>query len=250
MKKLLIVLVAGIPMTSVTIAQETRNASGQVVSVRLTTRTFTVQDTQAQEAIRYNIPRGTPITIAGGQARLGHLRAGDQVNVTYRRTAEGREATRVAVPNATPSLDQRAQEGLFSTITGEVSAINFSQRTITIVGDQSGERFSYAIPEGTRITVGGESARLGQLRRRDKVTLRFSGEGEQRVAERIRVPQTNTPVAQRPVQTTSTAQPMPRQLPKTASPLPLVGLLGLLGLMGAGAIRVTRRLKARRNNYA
>lgn len=246
MKKLLMILVIGMPMSSVTVAQETMNASGELVSVRLVTRTFTVRDPQAREVIRYNVPMGTPVTIAGGKARLGHLRSGDRVNVTYRSTDEGREATQVAVPAADPTFDQRVREGLFSTVTGQVAAINFSERTITVVGDQSGERYSYPVPQGARITVGGEQARLGNLRRGDNVVLRFKAEGEQREVARIRVPETTTPVARRPVQTTppvAAAQQRPSALPKTASPLPFVALAGAFALLGAGALRITRRLR-------
>lgn len=251
MRNLVLILVLSTAMGSTAIAQQTMTSSGEVVSVRLVPRTFSVRDAQAREVIRYRVPAGTQVTIAGGQARLGHLRAGDRVDVTYRNTDDGREATRVRVPQATASLDQRASEGLFSTISGEVAAINFGTRTLTVVGDQTGERFSYSVPQSTRITIEGENARLGNLRRGDPVTLRFRSEGDQREVARVRLPVTTTPLAQRPNQAPAgvaaqTQQTQPRQLPRTAGSLPLLGLFGFLAFASAGALRFARRLRVNR----
>jgi len=245
MKKLILGIVLATSIGPVAMAQQTMTASGQVVSVRLVPRTFSVRDARAQEVIRYSVATGTPVTIAGGEARLGHLRAGDRVDVTYRRTDQGREATRIRVPEPTSALDQRVTEGLFSTISGEVVAVDNGQRTLTVVGDQSGERHSYSIPQGTRISISGENARIRDLQRGDNVTLRFREEGQQRQAARVRVPQTATPLAQRQARASSAAaQPaQPRQLPRTASPLPLLGFVGILGLIGSGALRLRRLLR-------
>ena len=243
MKKLIIGIFISFFIAPLTMAQQTMTATGEIVSVRLLTRTFSVRDTRAQEVIRYNVPTGTPVTIANGQARLGHLRSGDRVNVTYRNTDQGRQATSIQVPEANPGYDQRVSDGLFSTITGRVDAINYGTRVITVIGDQSGDRYSYQVPQGTTISISGQSARLGNLRRGDQVTLRFGREQEQRVAARIRVPQTTTPLAQRPIQqsTVTTAQAQQsRQLPRTASMLPLLGLFGLISLLAAGSIRFMR----------
>jgi hypothetical protein len=245
MKKLIIGIILTVFMTPVVMAQQTMTATGEVVSVRLVPRTFSVRDAQAREVIRYNVPLGTPVTIAGGQARLGHLRAGDTVNVTYRATDEGRQATQIQVPQPSPGMDQRVSEGLFSTITGRIDAINYGTRVITVIGDQSGERYSYAVPRDTTISVTGQSAVLGNLRRGDQVILRFAQEDQERVAARVRVPQTPTPLSQRPVQAPSpvAAQAQPSQLPRTASALPLLGLLGLFSLLGAGSLRIMRKLR-------
>ncbi|MDH3420368.1 MAG: hypothetical protein OEQ25_16740 [Gammaproteobacteria bacterium] len=242
MKKLLWASILVLPMISTGYAQQEMSASGQVVSVRLLTRTMTVRDTTANEVIRYNVPTGTPVTLAGQPGRFGYLRNGDMVNVTYVGTNDGREAVRIGIPQPTSSMDMRVSEGLLSTVTGRVENVGTVSRTLTVRGDQSGERFTYAVPEGVRFTIGGQNARLGLLQVGDDVVLRFTEEGGQRQAARVRVPQPVTPLAQRqPAPAGAVAQTAPRtQLPRTASSLPLLGLFGLLSLLAAVSLRVFR----------
>jgi hypothetical protein len=245
--KFILAIILAIPMLSTAYAQQEMTASGQVISVRLLTRTMTVRDAAANEAIRYNVPTGTTVTLAGQPGRLGYLRAGDIVNVTYATTDDGREAIRVRVPEPTSAMDMRVTEGLMSTITGRVQDVGYVSRTLTVLGDQSGERYTYAVPEGTRFTIGGQEARLGHLVRGDQVTLRFSEESGQRVAARVRIPEPATPLAQRQDQAPPAgvvAQTAPRtQLPRTASSVPLFALFGVLSLLAAGSLRLTRRVR-------
>ncbi|MDH3546584.1 MAG: hypothetical protein OEN22_05765 [Gammaproteobacteria bacterium] len=250
MKKLLLAIILAVPMVSTSYAQQEMSASGEVVSVRMMTRTMTVRDASSNEVIRYNVPMGTTVTLAGQPGRLGYLRSGDTVNVNYVNTDEGRETVRIRVPQPTSAMDLRITEGPMSTITGRVESINYGNRTITVLGDQSGQRFTYAIPEETRVTVGGENARIGHIQRGDNVTLRFKEEAGQRQAARVRVPQPVTPLAARRVQAApaAVAQTAPRtQLPRTASSLPLFGLLGVLSLFAAGSLRLTRRVRRERS---
>lgn len=242
MKKLLLAIIFTIPMVSTTHAQQEMSASGEVVAVRLLTRTMTVRDKSANEVIRYSVPLGTTVTLAGQSGRLGYLRQGDTVNIYYAKTDEGRKALTVRVPQPTSTMDMRVKEGEMSTITGKIEAVNTRNRTITLLGDQSGQRFTYAVPEGTRLTFGGENARLRDLQRGDSITLRFKSEGEERQVARVRVPQPVTPLASRRAAAQPVAQTTPpRQLPRTASSLPLFALLGGLSLLAAGFLRLARR---------
>jgi Cu/Ag efflux protein CusF len=244
MKKFMLAIILVIPMVSTAYAQQEMSASGQVVSVRLLTRTMTIRDASANEVIRYSVPMGTTVTLAGQPGRLGYLRSGDTVNVNYVNTDEGRQAVRVRVPEPTSAMDMRIAEGPMSTITGRVEGVNYGNRTITVLGDQSGERFTYAVPRGTRVTVGGDDARIGHIQRGDSVILRFNEQDGQRQAARVRVPEPVTPLAARreqaaPATVAQTAPPA--QLPRTASPLPLFGLIGALSLLIAGSLRLVRR---------
>ena len=242
MKKLLLALILTIPTVSTTHAQQEMSASGEVVAVRMLTRTMTVRDKSANEVIRYSVPLGTTVTLAGQPGRLGYLRQGDTVNVSYENTDEGRKALTVRVPQPTPSMDLRVTEGEMSTITGTIEAVSTSKRTITILGDQSGQRFTYVVPEGTRLTFAGEPAYLRELQRGDNITVRFRSEGEERQVASVRVPQPATPLATRRVAAQPVAQTaLPTQLPRTASALPLFALVGLASLLGAGALRLSRR---------
>ena len=244
MKKLLLAIMLAVPMVSTSYAQQEMSASGQVVSVRMLTRTMTVRDASANEVIRYNVPMDTTVTLAGQPGRLGYLRSGDTVNVNYVNTDEGRETVRVRVPQPTSAMDMRIAEGPMSTVTGSVEGINYGNRTVTVRGDQSGERFTYAIPQGTRVTVGGEDARIGHIQRGDSVVLRFKEEAGQRQAARLRVPQPATPLSARRVAAAPVAQTAPpRQLPRTASSLPLFGLLGVIALLAAGSLNLARRAR-------
>ncbi|MDH3338132.1 MAG: hypothetical protein OER22_04040 [Gammaproteobacteria bacterium] len=242
MRKLLLAIILVIPMVSAAYAQQQMSASGKVVSVRLLTRTMTVRDATANEVISYNVPIGTTVTMAGQPGRFGYLRAGDTVTLNYKNTDEGREALVVSVPQPTPAMDMRVAEGPMSTITGRVESVNQRNRTITVLGDQSGERFTYAVPDGVRITVGGESARIAEIQRGDDVILRFKGADDQRQAARVSVPEPVTPLAARRTPATPVAQAAPRtQLPRTASLLPLFGLFGVLSLLAAGSLGLARR---------
>ena len=242
MKKLLLAIIFTLPMISTAHAQQELSASGEVVSVRMLTRTITVRDKSANEVIRYNVPLATTVTLAGQSSGLGYLRQGDTVNINYANTDEGRQALAVRVPRPTSAMDMRVKEGEISTVTGEIQSVNSGQRTITVLGDQSGKRFTYVVPEGTKLTFGGESARLRDLRRGDNITLRFKSEGEKRQVARVRVPQPATPLAARRVAAQPVAQTAPpKQLPRTASSLPLFALLGVLSLLAAGSLRLTRR---------
>lgn len=240
MKKFSLVLLCSLMAGATALAQQTMSASGEVVSVRTFTRTMSVRNMSTNEVIRYDVPRGVNVTLAGQPGRLGLLRAGDTVNISYRNTDGGREATRVRVPEPTSAMDQREREGDVSTITGTVERVDARNRTLTVLGDQSGNRFTYSIPEGTRITVAGDSARVGQLQRGDSVVLRFSGESTARQATRVRVPRPTTPLAQRQTPAGVAGQQPRTQLPRTASNLPLLALFGLMSMLVAGAVRFVR----------
>lgn len=242
MKKLILAGILAIPMVSTTYAQQEMSASGEVVAVRMLTRTLTVRDQAANEVIRYSVPLGTTVTLAGQSGRLGYLRNGDMVNVSYVNTDDGREARIVRVPQPNSAMDLRIQEGDMSTVTGVIQSVNPSKRTITILGDQTGERFTYAVPEDARLTFAGEKARMNDFKRGDNAILRFNSEDKDLTVARVRVP---TPVAtletrrvaSEPVAMAAT----PRQLPRTASSLPLFALFGAIALLLAGSLNLARR---------
>jgi cold shock CspA family protein len=249
MRHILLSFLLALPLVSVSFAQQQMTASGEVVAVRTFLRTMTVRDGATNEAVRYNVPVGT-VTIAGQRGQLGHLRNGDRVEISYVDTNDGRRAASIRVPEPTPNLDQRVTEGEYSTVTGRLVAANYGDRTITVLGDQSGEQFTYRVPEATRVTIGGETTVIGRLQRGDQVTLRFREQGGQRQAARVRVPQPVAPLAQRQDQTPPAGavaqQQAPRtQLPRTAGHLPLLALAGVLALLGAGSLRLTRRIRRR-----
>lgn len=246
MRKVLFAFFVAIPFFSSAVAQQTMSESGQIVSVRLVPpRAMTVRSEDDGEVIRYRVPRGAEVTLAGQPGRLGFLRSGDVVNITYTNSDDGREAATVGVPQPTSAMDQRIVEGEVSTITGRVERVSAANRTLTVLGDQSGQRFTYAIPENSPLTMNGQNATLRDFRVGDQVTLRFTEESGARQATRVRVPTPSTPLAQRRVEQPpagAAAQPARTELPRTAGEIPFVFWFGLLALAGAVVIRVVRNV--------
>ena len=249
MKTSVVLLTCLLAGASTVHAQTAQLASGKIVSVRRVDRSITVDDAMTGEILRYSVPGDATITLAGATGRLGFLRAGDTVDVEYVVTSEGRQAGIVRVPQPTPAMDQRIAEGPMSTITGTVEQIRHRARTMTVRGDQSGERFTYAFPEGTPVNIGGRLARFGQINQGDNVILRFRNEetGEREVA-RVQVPNPQPPLAERVDESAPAAPPAGlmaqtnrAQLPRTAGDLPAMLATGLVLLCGAVVVGIIRR---------
>lgn len=129
-----------------------------------------------------------------------------------------------------------------------VLRVNPGERTITVRGDVQGETRTFNVPEGSRISVNGQDARLRDIRRDDQVRLTIRPRNEEIVIERIRVPNTNialearraTPAVQltpTPESTPIVAEVLPLVLPKTASLLPSILMTGFFALLFALMLR-------------
>lgn len=122
------------------------------------------------------------------------------------------------------------------TIDGTIVRVRASQNTITILGDASRERHTYQLPEGTRVMINGKERSIRGLRVNDIVTITFRSTDAGRVATVVRVPEPQEPVI--------AEEPMPVELPKTASWLPTLFGSGL-SLLGFGLIlRRVRKARA------
>lgn len=105
-----------------------------------------------------------------------------------------------------------------------------------------GERHTYEVPSDFRFKVDGRDVSVRQLRRGEELTAYVTlHEDDGHEIHHIPEPAAAAPV----VRNTVRAQPMPDpvELPGTASPLPLIGLLGALSLgLGGLGFALRRRM--------
>lgn len=126
-------------------------------------------------------------------------------------------------------------------VEAEVIRVRSSDRTITVKGETRGQTRQFTVPEGARISVDGENARLRDLRRGDKIRLSFVRRDSNVVVDQIRMPQSSVSLAQRRAEAPPVvAEAKPSVLPSTASPLPAVLLVGLVLLASAALVRRIR----------
>lgn len=124
-------------------------------------------------------------------------------------------------------------------VEAEVIRVKPSARTITVKGEQRGQTRQFIVPEGARITVNGEEARLRDIRRGDNIKLNFTKRADRVVVEQIRMPDAVVSLEERraaPIM----AGAAPAVLPSTASFMPAILAFGLLSLVGAGLVRRLR----------
>jgi hypothetical protein len=188
-----------------------------------------------------NVPETTTVTVDGKQLNVHQLKPGMTIE-------------RQTITTTTPRMITTVK-----TVTGTVWNVMPPNYVILTLADGKNQRFK--IPKGQKFTINGKETDAFGLRKGQTVnaqqvieepeiavTQEVKRTGvmpppppppQQDVAILIFVPTRPAPA---PVQTASTAEPAPTALPKTASDLPLVGLLGVLfcGLSLAGmAIRGT-----------
>jgi hypothetical protein len=161
-------------------------------------------------------------------------------------------------------------------VSGTVWHVNAPVSVILTLPDGSNKQFK--VPEGVKFSIGGEEKTVFDLRKGMQVTATAVTTVPETVVSRQstvtgRAPapapvaemppaqqvgtllvEDPTPVtaaaAPQPAQPANTAaasptEPAPRNLPKTASPVPLLGLLGALGVLTALGLRASRRLLSR-----
>ena len=133
-------------------------------------------------------------------------------------------------PSATAAEESR-------TVTGVITSVKASERTIRVLGDESRQRHTYRIPEGAPITMDGKPARLRRVLVGHRVTLRFvQPAGGPREVVALRVPDPEQIVDVPPAAAART------ELPSTASLMPALGLGGA-ALLAAGVFLRSRRMQ-------
>jgi len=188
-----------------------------------------------------NVPDSTTITVDGKQLNVHQLTPGMKVE-------------RQIITTTTPKLITTVK-----TVTGTIWQVSPPSMVILTLDNGKNEKFT--IPKGQKFTVNGQETDAFGLQKGMRINAqKVVEQPETVITQQIKrtgiapppppPPQPDVPIlivfvpvpaAPAPVETAAaTPAPAPKQLPKTASDLPLIGLLGLLfcGLsLSAMAIR-------------
>jgi biopolymer transport protein ExbD len=139
---------------------------GTVQSVDVTAGTLTVK-TRQNITLTLFTNEETRITRNGEQARLGDLLAGDRVDGRY--NSETMLASRInARGEGQPGLER---------VEGTISAVDTSNRTLTIAPMREGRPVTLQVNDSTAITLDGQSAGLGDLNPGFSVGAQYNPEG-------------------------------------------------------------------------
>jgi hypothetical protein len=240
----------------------TLTASGQVQ-----TKTTTAPEGTPTKTIK--VERGTVVYVSGNscviKAEDGTLRHFDNVPDSVTVTVAGKQLNihqiqpgmvieRQTITTTTPRMITTVQ-----TVTGTVWQVNPPSMVILTLADGKNQQFK--IPQGQKFTINGQEMDAFGLRKGMKIDAqKVVEQPETVITQQIKrtgiapppppepkpdVPMlvASEPPTPAPVETAAAApEPAPTRLPKTASDLPLIGLLGLLfcGLsLTAAAIRGT-----------
>jgi RNase P/RNase MRP subunit p29 len=226
----------------------TLTASGQVQ-----TKTTTAPEGAPTKTIK--VERGTVVYVSGNscviKAEDGTLRHFDNVPDSVTVTVDGKQLNihqiqpgmvieRQTITTNTPRMITTVQ-----TVTGTVWQVNPPSMVILTLEDGKNQKFT--IPKGQKFTVDGQETDAFGLRKGMKIDAqKIVEQPENVVTQQIKrtgiapppppAPKPDVPMlvvfvpvqeAPAPVEVAA-AEPAPKQLPKTASDLPLIGLLGLL----------------------
>lgn len=173
----------------------------------------------------FNVPESTTVTVDGRQLNVYQMKPGMKIE-------------KQTITTTTPRLVTKVE-----TVTGKVFHVSPPNSVILTLEDGTNQRFN--IPKGQKFTISGKETDAFGLRKGMLVSAtRVTETPETIVAKEIRhvgtlpptpsQPSPDVPIlvaasapASVPAESTAT-EPAPTKLPKTASNLPLLGLLGVL----------------------
>lgn len=193
----------------------------------------------------FTVPQGSRFTVDGKQLTLSQL-------------TPGMHLTQKITTTTTPQTITTVRS-----VSGTVWFVNAPRLVILTLPDGTNRQFK--VPAGVKFFIDGEEKTVFDLRKGMKVVATAVSQTPENVVSRdntvtgrtptpvaaVEMPPAQqvgtllvedpTPVAQ-PAADTGNTEPKPKKLPKTASSIPLVGLLGLLAIVAALGLRTSRRL--------
>jgi hypothetical protein len=242
----------------------TLTASGQVQ-----TKTTTAPEGAPTKAIK--VERGTVVYVSGNscviKAEDGTLRHFDNVPDSVTVTVDGKQLNihqiqpgmvieRQTITTTTPKMITTVQ-----TVTGTVWQVGAPNWVILTLEDGKNQKFT--IPKGQKFTVNGQEMDAFGLRKGMKINAqKIVEQPEIMVTQQVQrtgiappppppAPAPDVPMlvaveapTPAPVEVAA-AEPAPKQLPKTASNMPLIGLLGLLFCGVSLSVMAARSVLAR-----
>jgi LPXTG-motif cell wall-anchored protein len=184
-----------------------------------------------------NIPESTRVTVGGKELGVRDLQPGMKLEHTTITTTTPRTVTTV------------------QKVTGKVFHVNPPKTVILTM--ENGENQQFTVPDGQKFSINGEETDVWKLKKGMQVTATKVTEVPETVIDRQRkltgsmppppppVP-ADTPIliarAEAPAAPAATpTATAPAELPKTGSPVPLIGLLGLLLTGSSLSFRFIRR---------
>ncbi len=182
-----------------------------------------------------NVPESARVTVDGQQLGIHDLKPGMKLQRTITTTTTPKTVTTV------------------QSVTGKIWNVMPPVSVILTLDDGKNQRFT--IPKGQKFNVNGQMLDAWGLKKgmtisatkivevpETVVTRQASNTGTMPVAAAA-VPPPQPPPADVPIliAVLEVPTPAPAQLPQTASPLPLIGLLGLFSLASSLALRTARK---------
>jgi hypothetical protein len=236
----------------------TFNMSAQVQTQTTTTASPTTTDVKVDQA-KVVLVDGNDLIVKTEKGRLVHfpnvpetarVTVGDQ-QLGIHDLKPGMTLERTITTTTTPMTITTVKK-----VTGTVWSVTPPLSVILTL--ESGKNQEFKIPEGQKFNIEGQMTDAWGLKPGMKITATKVTEAPEEVVEQKRLltgrmpppePPADMPIvlafvevmtqAPPPVETT-TAEVKPSPLPKTASPLPLIGILGALALVSGLALRVAR----------
>jgi hypothetical protein len=236
------------------------------ISAQVQTQSFT---TTGQPTTEVKVDRGTVVLVDGNdlvvKAEDGHLVHFANVPESARATVDGQQLRihdlkpgmpleRTITTTTTPQVITTVKH-----VTGSVWSVNPPSSVILTLEDGTNQAFK--IPDGQKFNIDGQTTDAWGLRKGMKVSATKVTEVPERVVAQEKavtgtMPDADLPadlpilvVVLVPVDTPApdpapvqTAAVAPDSLPKTASQLPLIGMLGILALLSGLALRAVRVL--------
>jgi hypothetical protein len=245
----LVTLTASAQTTTTRVTQGASSSStevrkGDVVYVSGNELVVKMEDGQVKH---FTVPQGSHFTVDGKQ-------------LTVHQLTPGMHLTQKITTTTTPQTITTVRS-----VSGTVWFVNAPKLVILTLPDGTNRQFK--VPPGQKFTIDGQEKTVFDLRKGMKVVATAVSQTPENVVSRQNTVsgRTPTPVAAAPVEmppapqvgtllvedTTPVAQPAadkgntepkPKKLPKTASSIPLAGLLGLLAIVAALGLRTSRRL--------
>jgi hypothetical protein len=183
-----------------------------------------------------NIPESAKITVDGKEVGVHDLKPGMKLEHTITTTTTPRTVTTV------------------QHVTGKVFHVAPPKTVILTL--ENGENQQFTVPNGQKFNIDGHETDVWHLKKGMSVTATKVTEAPETVVEHERQVTGNMPPPPPPLPTdmpvliaraevahapAAAATPVPAELPKTGSPIPLIGLLGLLFSGASICMRFTRR---------
>lgn len=198
---------------------------------------FLVLQRENGEVYEYEVPEDWRFNVDGRKLRASELKPGTKLTAQVKTTTTEKQVRTVTVR------------------TGEV--VHVQGRTVIVRGPEGVKKVR--VPKDFVFFVDGKPKKVSELRKGMKIAATIVSDAppevltEQDLASEIRGTAPPERIASTPPTKPAPQQAaarLPAQLPKTASRLPLIGLLGLASLFFGAALALIRRFQSRADQLA